>query len=509
MKRNLLLLFFILVKFALNFKLVNPVYELHRDEFLHLDQANHLDFGYLSVPPLTSVFAVVIQVFGNSEFWVRFFPCLFGALTLTVVWKTIESLGGSWFALILGAFSVLFSALLRINMLFQPNSFEVLAWTFSCFAFIRYFQSGQIRWIYFAFVSLGFGFLNKYNIAFLAIGFFVPFAFSMHRKLLLNSHFWFAALVGFAIVLPNLIWQILNGFPVIHHMKLLKETQLDNVSTADFLKEQLLYFIGEIHVMIAAIVGLLVSKSLRPYRIFVWSLISTLVIFVLLHAKGYYAISLYPIFLAFGSVVLERRLTGKSGLILRGISLALPVGFLVAIYPIAFPVSEPSIMKDRVADNPDLHLARWEDGKDHDLPQDFADMLGWKELAAKVDSALAQLPANERTIVLCDNYGQAGAVNFYSKNRAINAVTMNADYVNWFDLRQPIRNVVLVRENSEENRFISRYFGFFESVYETGEIENAFAREKGTSVYVLKSASANINSLLQNDIASEKQSWKN
>ncbi|KKX47100.1 hypothetical protein L950_0228290 [Sphingobacterium sp. IITKGP-BTPF85] len=28
-------------------------------------------------------------------------------------------------------------------------------------------------------------------------------------------------------------------------------------------------------------------------------------------------------------------------------------------------------------------MLTWEDGKEHQLPQDFADMLGWKELAKK------------------------------------------------------------------------------------------------------------------------------
>ncbi|RYZ84692.1 MAG: glycosyl transferase, partial [Proteobacteria bacterium] len=82
MQRNLLLAFFILVKFALGYWIIHPIYELHRDEFLHLDQANHPAFGYLSVPPVTSWIASLIQLLGNGIFWVKFFPILFGVLTL-------------------------------------------------------------------------------------------------------------------------------------------------------------------------------------------------------------------------------------------------------------------------------------------------------------------------------------------------------------------------------------------------------------------------------------------
>ena len=54
--RNLVLLGLILLKFILQYTLIDPVYELHRDEFLHLDQARHLAWGYTSVPPVTSCF---------------------------------------------------------------------------------------------------------------------------------------------------------------------------------------------------------------------------------------------------------------------------------------------------------------------------------------------------------------------------------------------------------------------------------------------------------------------
>ena len=105
---------------------------------------------------------------------------------------------------------------------------------------------------------------------------------------------------------------------------------------------------------------------------------------------------------------------------------------------IAFPNRSPAY----IVAHPELYqkygLLRWEDGQDHALPQDFADMRGWRELAAKVDAAYAALPNTDQTLVLCDNYGQAGAINYYSE-KGIQAVSFNADYVNWFDLEHPIR----------------------------------------------------------------------
>ena len=137
-KKTIILLSFIALKFLLQFVLLSPEYDLQRDEYLHLDQGNHFAWGYLSVPPFTSWTSYIIQLLGDSIFWVKFFPALYGALTIYLVWKAIEELNGNLFALILGATCVLFSALLRLNTLYQPNSFDVLCWTFLYFNFIKY-----------------------------------------------------------------------------------------------------------------------------------------------------------------------------------------------------------------------------------------------------------------------------------------------------------------------------------------------------------------------------------
>src|SRR5690606_95933 len=127
-KETAFLCFFILLKLALQYIVVHPEFELHRDEFLHLDQADHLAWGYLSVPPVTSWISVLIRWFGNAEFWVRFFPALIGVFTLVVVWDLVKRLGGNLYAQSLAAVAMLASAMIRLNILFQPNSIDILCW---------------------------------------------------------------------------------------------------------------------------------------------------------------------------------------------------------------------------------------------------------------------------------------------------------------------------------------------------------------------------------------------
>ncbi len=58
---------------------------------------------------------------------------------------------------------------------------------------------------------------------------------------------------------------------------------------------------------------------------------------------------------------------------------------------------------------------KWEDQKNHDLPQDFADMLGWKELTKKTETFFNSLPdsTKDNTIIFTRHYGQAGSLKFY------------------------------------------------------------------------------------------------
>ena len=165
-KKTIILIGFIALKFLLQFLLLSPDYDLQRDEYLHLDQANHLAWGYLSVPPFISWTSYVIQLLGNSIFWVKFFPAVYGALTIYVVWKTIEELNGNLFALILGSTSVLLSVLLRLNTLYQPNSFDVLSWTTLYFFLLKYIKTENTKWLFIGAVMFAIGFLNKYNIVF-------------------------------------------------------------------------------------------------------------------------------------------------------------------------------------------------------------------------------------------------------------------------------------------------------------------------------------------------------
>lgn len=507
-KKTLLLLGFIILKFVLQYSLISPEYDLQRDEYLHLDQAHHLAWGYQSVPPVTSWFSRIIYFFGGSVFWVKFFPALFGALTIVVVWKTIEELKGNLLALVLGAMGVLFSVILRINTLYQPNSLDILCWTTIYFILIKYINTENNNWLYIGAIVFAYGFLNKYNIGFLIIGLIPALLLTQQRKIYARPKLYVALVLGLLLIAPNFLWQYRNNYPVIHHLKELAETQLVYVDRLGFLKSQLLFFIGSILVIICGWVALLLYKPFQKYKLFFWSLIFTLAVFMYFKAKDYYAIGLYPIYICFGAVYLtEQFKLGWKRFVVPILIVNQGLSFIL-MYMIAFPNKSPEYIVNHTEVYEKFGLLRWEDGKDHLLPQDFADMLGWKELAVKVDSVAMTLPDLEHTLIFCDNYGQAGAINYYTKNPKVVAHSFSADYINWFSLDKEIKDVILVKGDWDDDKERNEEKPLFDTVYLASKRINKFAREPEISIYVLHGAKIDVSKRIKDEMERKKKNWK-
>jgi len=505
MKKTILVFVIILfIKLVLQHFLINPVYDLQRDEYLHLDQGKHLAWGYISVPPMTSWVSYLINLLGNGVFWVKFFPVFFGSLTILLVWKMVEELNGKWFALALASLATLTSVLLRINILYQPNSTDIFFWTLVYFTVIKFISTENPRWLLIAGLSIGFGILSKYNIVFLLVGLLPALLLSEHRKILREGNFYLGVAIALIIVLPNILWQVNNHFPTLHQLNELSATQLVNFDRIDFIKNQFLFFINSFFIIVAAFIGLLFYKPLSKYRFFVWSYLIVIAAYIYFRAKSYYAIGLYPVLIALGSVYLEKILAFGWKRVLKPVLILLVMVLAIPFVMIAFPIRTPEQIEAHSQLYKKFGMLRWEDGKDHSLPQDFADMMGWKELAEKTDSVYNQVSEKQNTLVLCDNYGEAGAINYYSKFKNINAVTMNADYINWFALDKPIKNVILIQEASDDDPNRKREKPWFDAVGLVGGIENPYSREQGTKIYLLKGAKTNINSIVEQEIEKNK-----
>lgn len=480
-----ILVILVLIKLILQYLVVNPVYELHRDEYLYLDQAKHLASGYISVPPLTAVFAKIIFLLGGGIFWVRFFPAFFGAITVVLTWLIAESLGGRLIAKVIAAGAMVFSLLMRINILFQPNSFDILIWALIFYLLIKFIQTEKTKFLWILAVVVALGFYNKYNMIFLIAGLFVGLLLTPQRKIFMNPAFWICLIISLILLVPNIIWQVTNHFPVLQHMKVLKANQLDNNTSSGFLKSQIMFFMGSLPLIIGAIIGFFNLKSLREYRFIGITFIATLAIFTILKAKDYYSVGLYPVMIAAGSVFFDTILLKKWRIIVFPFLAAVNLLIFLAILKLVFPILNPAEIRANASTFEKMGLLRWEDGKNHNLPQDFADMIGWREMADKSLNAFKMIPAEEweSTLIICGNYGQAGALNYFNRGKMPEAYAFNTDYIYWIPRLKEIRNLLFVGVKPPDE-----VIPLFNECKLTGQVEDKEAREHGTEIYLLLGA---------------------
>jgi len=496
-KKTVILYGFILLKFLIHYFAVGPEYDLDHDEMFHLDLGKHLAWGYASVPPVTSWISYIINHLGSSVFWVKFFPVLFGTLTIVVVWKTIEELKGNLYALILGSVCITFSGMfLATNLAFHPSSLDFLLWTVMFFTILKFINSENNKWLWMASLAFVIGFLNKYNIGFLVLGLFPAVLLTEHRKIFLNKHFYFSLLAAFIIISPNLIWQFQNNFPVFHHLNELANTQLVNLNRSDFLLEQINYIAISFIVIPTALISFFKYAPFKKYRIFFWTYIFTLSIYLFLNAKPHYPLGLYPILLAFGAVYSEKIMMNGWPRNLRPGVLLWPVCSFLLLHPILLPVYSPSWTKES-------EWAKTFNGGE--LPEYWTTKLGWSELANIVDNAFDSIEDKENTLIQCDWYGPAAAINYYSKQNYTEAVAMHADYINWFPLDEmEIKNIILVKHPWDTDKSREKEKSLFDTISYVGEINNVNSQEYGARVYLLKGAKQSINEILRKEIQERK-----
>lgn len=506
-KVNRLLYLLAFVKLILPFFLQNPVYEPHRDEFLYLAEGNHMAFGYMEVPPLLSVFAWLTHLFGDSMFWIKIWPSLIGAFNFILAGKITISLGGKSYAIFLLFLSFIFSAFLRVHFLFQPNFLEVFFYTVIAFGLIRYIQGSGNKGLYVAGIGAGLGLMSKYSVAFYLIALVIALLLTPQRKIFMNRHLYYALGISVILILPNFIWQYTHHFPVIYHMNELTQKQLQYLSPASFLKDQLLMFFPCCMVWISGLIFLLTDRQSRPFLFLAWAYIGVIAILLWFHGKNYYALGLYPVLLALGSYTIEKW-TEKRLYFLRYVVCIWAILFGSYFTIIMLPPLKPAAMavlykKMHTANTGAL---RWEDQKNHPLPQDFSDMLGWEEIAQKIGSAYHTLNSDEKnqTVIFCDNYGMAGAVSYYREKYALpEPYSDNASFLYWLPDHMPMHNLVLITGDTAEMQhdFIKEFSGAV--LYDS--VTSPYARERGDLIIILKGANDRFRKFFEEKIEEDKR----
>lgn len=484
---------FVIIKLLIHF-LTNTIYEIHRDGFLYIELGNHLSWGYFSVPPSIAVFADIARfIFGDTDFGIRFFPAIIGGASMIIIGIMVKEMGGGKMAQFLALLAFLTSpAFLRSNTLFQPVSFNQFYWLLLSFLIFRLIRSERpVYWIWIGVIA-GLAFLNKYSVVFYLAAFFISILLTSTRKWLRTFYPYLSGLIALLIALPNLIWQHQHHWPVIAHMRELAENQLIHVRIDIFLLEQLLMNLPAVFIWIPGLILILFTREGKSYRILGLIYILVLLQLIILRGKHYYTLGLYTMLFAFGGYILVKWFEGRLKFI-RYTVICLNIILALFILPISLPVMKPDQYVRFMKSIGMEKNQRWEDGIYHELPQDYADMIGWKELTDIVRDAYYSLSPEEREhcAIFANNYGEAGAINFYGKKYGLpRVISFNDSYLYWAP--DSIAGDYLIKIGESDD-----LIDMYSDVQVVGRMTTSYAREQGVTVYLFKDPKIDVSKYYQ------------
>jgi dolichyl-phosphate-mannose-protein mannosyltransferase len=428
---------FLLPAVALLFSLLTVRgYGYFRDELYYLACAQHLAFGYVDQPPLVScVTAAARALFGTSLLAIRLLPAVAGAATVWCTARMARDLGGGQFArLTAGAATMLAPAYLSIFGFLSMNAYDVLLWTVCWWLLVRWLRGGDPRlWLAFGAVA-GLGLENKISVLFLGFGIAVGLLLAGPRDVFRRRWIWLGGTLALVLFLPHLVWQVLHGWPTLEFMANARREKMTVLPPLVFLREQFLMAgPGALPLWLSGLAYFLCDRRGRVHRAVGCAFVAILALMIVQHAKAYYMAPAYTVLFAGGAVALEGWTRRRGGVALRaaGLGLAIASGILTA------PLAKPLLPEDsfvryaaRLGISPEL-------GERHRLgrlPQFFADMHGWPELAETVAEVYRKLPDAERAhaCIFGQNYGEAGAIDLFGPKLGLPAaISAHNSYYLW------------------------------------------------------------------------------
>ncbi len=459
-------------------------YGYFRDALYYLACSEHLDWGYVDQPPLIALIAWIARhTLGTSLRALLVWPALAGCGRILLTAAFAHELGARRFGTALAAMLAATPAVWYvIDHQFAMNALEPLFWTGCAFALLRMIRTGNVRlWLTFGAIG-GLGLENKYSMGFFALALVAGLLLTPQRKLLFTP--WLLAGTGLALLifLPNLLWNIHHHWPFLELMHNIRASGRDVVlSPLAFLSQQILIMTPlTLPFWLAGLLFYLFSRQAKDYRAFGWAFLITIGFFILAHGKNYYSAPAYPMVVAAGGVVSElllraRRFESHPAL-RRSLQAACFVWLVLAIAPM-LPVTLPVLPVDtylRYQEHLPFEVPRSERGHmGAPLPQHYADEFGWPEMVAALARVYHSLPEDQRrrTAILADNYGEAGAIDFFGSQYGLpKAICPHQNYFLWGPRDYTGEIMILVGSAT-----INEARPFFDSVEPVAELDNPYA----------------------------------
>jgi hypothetical protein len=460
-------------------------YGFHQDELLYLALSDHLAWGYREVPPFIALIGTVSKsFFGDSVAAARIIPSLCAASIVVFTGLITIKLGGKFFAVAIACSIVAFSpAFLAAGALFIPQVFDELFWILSAYLLLSFFQTKNAKLLLYFGIICGLGLLTKYTFLLYSCGLLIGIAMQPSQRILFGyKHFWWGLGIGLFLFLPHLWWQYLHHFPAFYHYNELQQTQLVYLERSDFLIQQLMVN-GTGAVIWLIGLYIVFTAKFKNYRFFGIAFLLVMVVLLVLNGKPYYAFGSFPPLFAIGAIFLERRLK-KTRTIKKIFLFALFIipNLLLSVIVLPYlPIEKTAKVFEWTYNNLGIHYPlKWEDQKIHNMNQNYADMIGWEELAQKTAKLYQSLPSisQKQTIILAEKYGEAGAIDQYRKDYALPPViSLCSSYALWAPEQLPAKHIIYISINPPPK---------FTDAQTVDQITNPYSRVVGMRIYLLK-----------------------
>ncbi len=408
------------------------------DELYYIACSDHLTWGYVDQPPLIALVVKIERVlFGDGLHALRLFPAIAGAVNVILAGRIARELGGRRFAQALAALCVAVAPIyLVMNHLATMNAFEPLFWMGCALLLIRIIKTdNQKPWLWFGVIS-GVGLNNKYSMGFFGAGVVIGLLLTKHRRMFAQKWIWLGGLIAFALILPNLIWNVQHHFPFAQLMANIARSGR-NVSLHwwQFLSEQALMMLpATAPLWIAGLGYLLFHRDGKRFAPLGFAYLFILIAMIAApNGRTYYVAPAYPMLLAAGAVALEAWISRPRVSWIKPVYVAVLILMGALLAPLFVPVL-PADTLIRYSRATHLQQPRIETHHLGPLPQLYADMFGWEEMVQVVAKAYNSLPPEERAqaAIVTGNYGQAGAIDLFGKKYGLpKAISSHQNYYFW------------------------------------------------------------------------------
>jgi len=416
--------------------LCNRQYGYFRDELYYAACGEHLAWGYVDHAPLVALASALTRaLLGDSLFALRLLPALSAAPKVVLAGWIARELGGSKFAQFFAALLVLLAPIyLTFDNFLSMNAFEPVFWMLCAAIVLRILNGGSPRlWLLFGVVA-GFGLLNKHSMLFFGSGLAAGLVLTSARNQFARAEIWLGAAIAVLIFLPNLVWEIHNGYPTIALLHTVIGSKYTTVSPLSFIAEQFLLVNPLAAPMwLAGLWLFLFDKAGRQYAVLGIAYLVVVMEMIMLHGKIYYLAPAYIMLLAAGAVAWEKHVFTRAHSWLKPAVIAPLVVSGIVAAPLAMPIL-PVAAAVKYCRFFGVQDVKVENVPLDSLPQLFGDMFGWPEQVQAMSRAFHSLATDEqsRATVLAYNYGQAGAIDYLGKHYGLpKAISGHNQYGYW------------------------------------------------------------------------------